>query len=549
MKKNIILLIILSLVTLLYGCEKPEESGGKQEMETNCTVIGTKYEGVSTLDDIDAYHSDVGTNLPDENGIINCPYYTLDINGVEIPVYSTRTAHDVHSFAYIDVGVLDKTKDFVLNVTLTILKKSTVLFKKEPNVIVLPEKHGVVAELKDREVTATITKFGSFSFVFNRKSEEAITLMVTEKENTEELFKNKEIKYIEPGDYSTDRKMETIFEEQNKVYYFKAGRYQVDRILVPSNSVLYLERGAYLEVIPTTNAAFIQSVGEENIKVAGRGLIDYSACCGGEVPEGYHSDKGGLVFNNVVNMEFSGITVINSQTWTLCLNACQDIRVFNVLFLGYRVYSDGIMLSDCKNAIVEYNFIRTGDDAFETKSTTHNGLTENVLFRHNDAWTDKGVAYGCIYESNHDTSDVRFEDCTVGFALGSWSNHLGSCVIQMGDRKGARMYNIHFNNIEIFTSHNAGILNIFIGGSGGRGEGYGHVDDIHFSNISVVRNYGAFLNLRTYDSVNCSIKRVYVNNIVSNGVLLTPENYQEEGYINDFVVGGYDFRYLQINNK
>lgn len=134
---------------------------------------------------------------------------------------------------------------------------------------------------------------------------------------------------------------------------------------------------------------------------------------------------------------------------------------------GIRGRSDAVRLQkcDCRGL-----FHPHGDDAFETKSTTANGLTDNVLFRNNAAWTDKAVAYGCIYESNHDTRNVRFENCSVGFALGTWSNHLGCCVIQMGNRKGAVMENITFDNIEVYMSHNDGLLNVYIGGSGGRGE-------------------------------------------------------------------------------
>lgn len=179
--------------------------------------------------------------------------------------------------------------------------------------------------------------------------------------------------------------------------------------------------------------------------MAGRGLLDFFRLLRRpRCPRDTITIRAGLIFNQVDNVSFSGITVINSQTWTLCFNDCEGISVKNCLFFAYRVYADGIMLSDCKNAVVEDSFIRTGDDAFETKSTTAQGLTDNVLFRNNAAWTDKAVAYGCIYESNHDTRNVRFENCSVGFALGTWSNHLGCCVIQMGNRKGAVMENISF---------------------------------------------------------------------------------------------------------
>ena len=526
----------------------------EERVEPNCRIYPTEYEGIESLSDISAYAGEVSTNLPTRNGVVYSPYYTMTINGEEVPVYAARSANGIHSFAYIDVEVSDKAKDFALNAEVTLLSDSTVLSVKKPSVVVLPESSGVSARLEDKKVTFVIKEFGSYSFAFNKKPEEALTVFVTEKEDTQALFGNYEIEYLQPGDYSSaDTKSATAFTQREKVYYFKAGRYKTDKISLPSDCVLYLERGAYIEVMPPegggSSSAMTAGAGE-NVKVAGRGLLDFSACCGGEVPEGYYNNKGGLIFTQVDNVSFSGITVINSQTWTLCFNDCEGISVKNCLFFAYRVYADGIMLSDCKNAVVEDSFIRTGDDAFETKSTTAQGLTDNVLFRNNAAWTDKAVAYGCIYESNHDTRNVRFENCSVGFALGTWSNHLGCCVIQMGNRKGAVMENISFENIEVYMSHNDGLLNVYIGGSGGRGEGYGIVKNIYFKNITAARNYGAFLNVRTYDSENCFIYDLYLDNILSNGVLLTEDNYLENGYISDKVTGGYNMeKYLHINTR
>ena len=527
-------------------------SGGVTPIEANCRIYPTRYEGIEKISDISNYAGEVSTNLPVSDGVIYSPYYTLTVNGEEVPVYATRSANGIHSFAYIDVEVTDKAKEFALNTEVTVLDAGSVLSERQPSVVVLPESAGVTAELGENKITSVIRDFGSFSFAFNKKPDEALTVFVAEKEDTKELFGEYAIEYIEPGDYSSvEKKSGTAFQEGETVYYFKAGRYKTDIISLPSDSILYLEQGAYIEVMPPesggSNAALTAGTGK-NVKVAGRGLFDFSACCGGEVPAGYSNNKSGLIFNQVDDVSFHGITVINSQTWTLCMNDCEGVSVKDCMFFAYRTYADGVMLSDCKNAIVEDCFIRTGDDAFETKSTTANGLTDNVLFRNNAAWTDKAVAYGCIYESNHDTRNVRFENCSVGFALGTWSNHLGCCVIQMGNRKGAVMENITFDNIEVYMSHNDGLLNVYIGGSGGRGEGYGIVKNIYFKNITARRNYGAFLNVRTYDSENCFIYDLYLDNIVSNDILLTPENYKEDGYIYDNVVGGYDMeKYLHIN--
>lgn len=43
---------------------------------------------------------------------------------------------------------------------------------------------------------------------------------------------------------------------------------------------------------------------------------------------------------------------------------------------------------------------------------------------------------------------------------------------------------------------------------------------------------------------------LYLDNILSNGVLLTEDNYLENGYISDKVTGGYNMeKYLHINTR
>lgn len=557
MKKTSLLAVCicaaLAFGSITTACGTKNNNEG-DKVDNNCTIKYAEYTGLASLnsaDEISEYESDVTTNLPDENGVIVSPHYTLKINGETVPVYATRSAGGVHSFAYIDVAVTDSSKGFALQTEITGTALSTVFKKtydREPSVAVLPESAGVKATINQKTVKATIKNYGSYSFAFNLSPAEALTLMVKPQEDEAALFGEKNVNYIEPDDYTGDKADELKFKTAGEVYYFKAGNYQIDGISLPENSILYFQRGAYLKVMPGKTNSPLSASSANGITVAGRGLIDYSACCGGEVPDGYYNNKGGISFTACDDISVSGLSVINSQTWTLCLNDCEGVNIKDLMFFAYRVYADGVMLSDCKNAIVEDSFIRTGDDAFETKSTTYSGLTDNVLFRNNAAWTDKAVAYGCIYESSHDTRNVRFENNSVGFALGTWSNHLGSCVVQMGNRKGAVMENIYFKNIEIYYSANPAILNVYIGGSGGRGEGWGNVKNIYFENITARRNYGAFLNLRTYDSENCFIGTLYLDNIVSNGTILTELNRRTTGYVLDNVSGGYNFdKYLRLN--
>jgi hypothetical protein len=528
-----ILFAMIMSATMFVGC------GDKAD--NNCKIFPVVYQDINTVQDVELYASQVD-NMPVDNGVIISPYYTMKINGVDVPVYATRTANGAHSFAYVDVEVLNDQKDFKLNTEITVLTKSSVLKKSSPEVVVLPESHNIKASIKGDKVKATISKTGNFSFAFNKSHIEPLTLLVAPKQDfkTPEGY---EVVYIEPGEYTT----QTNFKTSNTVYYFKSGRYKIDCIYLPADSVLYLERGAYLEVMPNSFAVTrsLSADRVKNVTVTGRGLFDYSACTGSDMP-GYSNNKSGLVFYQTDNILFEGVTIINSQTWTLCFYDCEEINVKNCMLFGYRTYSDGIMLSDCKNAIVEDCFVRTGDDAFETKSTTHTGYTDNVLFRNNAAWTDKAIAYGTIYESNQDTQNVKFQNCSVGFSLGTWSSHLGTCVVQMGNRPGAKMYNIHFEDIEVYTTYNA-LLNVFIGGSGGQGAGYGTVENIYFKNITAKRNFSYVLHLRAYDNVNCFINDLYLDNIVSNGEALTPDNCLTGNKIR--IAADYDISKLHINTR
>lgn len=152
--------------------------------EANCRIYPTQYEGIQSLADseVNAYAGEAATNLPVENGVVYSPYYSLTINGEDVPVYATRTANGIHSFAYVDVEVTDESKAFALNAEVTTLSASSVLSERNPVVVVLPESSGVTAEIGENKITSVIRDFGSFSFAFNRNPDEALTLFVTEKE-------------------------------------------------------------------------------------------------------------------------------------------------------------------------------------------------------------------------------------------------------------------------------------------------------------------------------------------------------------------------------
>ena len=513
-----------------------------------------EYSNVKNIKNVQKYADEVElneyyhNNHPVKNGVINSPYYFVKVNGKEVKTYATRSAHGIHSFVYISV---ENDINFNLKVEVFSKEHSTFLKNSIPEVDVLPLSNNIKAQVEQGRVCFSVSKLGSYSLAFNQQHLEPITVFITKKDKLNELFVDYQIQYINPDDYSTvEKRSLTEFTKENTVYYFKKGKYVIDRISLPSNSILYLENGAYLEIVPSkyfgkNEAIFVHHA--YNVKFAGRGIIDFSACCGGETAsKKLFQNKSGIMIRDSMDIEFTGITIVNCSSWTLNFVDCERVHVKNVMIYGYRVFSDGIMLSDCVNGLVEDCFVRTGDDAFEVKSIGVVNFTDNVLFRNNAAWTDKAQAYGSIYECNHGTKNVRFENCSVGFALATWSDHVSCCVIQLGNLPNRVVEDIHFKNIEIYKTINASALNLHIGGTGSSYFGYGIIDNIYFENITIKHNAGAVLRLRTSDDKNCKIGRVYLKNIINEGEKFTQQSLNDPKLFINRVVGGYDTSKIEV---
>ena len=196
------------------------------------------------------------------------------------------------------------------------------------------------------------------------------------------------------------------------------------------------------------------------------------------------------------------------------------------------------MFSDCKDSRARDCFVRTGDDAMEVKaftdSTDPDCYTDGVLFENNCVWTDKGIGYGCIYESKHDIKNVIFRNNSIGFAQASWSEHLGCCTVQMGSVKTSTWEDIHFENMEVYKTSCA-LLSVFNRANNER-EG-GKIKDIYFENITA--KYAVQTNLPVYClSVvirlkegatwqNSTIGALYLDNIRYAGAEIAADNYEE----------------------
>ena len=536
MKKFLCMILSTLLLFTATACMDKQDSGKNptpQDPSKIAEIIPTVYDNTEVNNveetqagDIDSWKAQVFTSNGGNNdgvtpnALIKSPWHTLSINDTIVPVYTARCGKGAHSFAWVDVAT--QKDDFILNVTLTMYRA----FKK---CVVLPQNKGVEVDINDKTFKAVITEYGSYTFTFATSSTAKVTnpefapltIMVTE-DKPLEIPKGYDVHYIEPGYHEN---AELIFTEENMVYYVKSGLHDISTINLPSDSILYLERGAYLKckdrILPngkndTTTAIEIDT--KDNVKVIGRGLLDMGECVGG-------SGKFKHVFKAIgsENVLLDGLTIINSNTWTITLYDCDTSTVSSNLLLSYRTYSDGIMMSECRSCVGRYNFVRTGDDGIEFKATgwgsAKNSVGSNCLYEYNDVWTDKGAAYGVIWENSRDMNNMKFKNNNVGFAQPVWkkTNNVLDCRLAHVD--GSTWSNITFENIDIYHVYSPNVMMIEMREKGAILEG------VTYKNINVnSTEFGVFAFGMHYSGGTGEIYDIKLININMCGKILTADD-------------------------
>lgn len=559
MKKRILscLLCLLTVFSLFVGCNNKEESsnnGGqiiqpsKNKIEVTPTVyeVDEIVEATKTQAGSASAWQEQGNNswskgdLGTPNSVIKSPWHSLKINGVEVPVYSTRCGEGTHSFAWVDVKSESDTFELAVQLTMD---------QAYGKCVVLPESRGVDVAIYDNEYNSVITTYGSYSYTFAKKESAKftdptlapLTIMVQPKEDYQ--IPDDALVYDVPAGYIGTDDLE--FTKENAVYRFKAGFYQISNIRLPSNSVLLIERGAYIKVEDRQYAngswnrdSAIDIVDAENVQIISRGLLDIGAVKGGD---NKNKHVVGVVRSD--NVSVKGLTIINSNTWTMCFYNCSNSLIERNLLLGYRTYSDGIMMSECVDSVGRYNFVRTGDDAIEYKGTGWNRNEiqsgKHCLYEYNDCWTDKGAGYCVTWESDCSMSGMKFENNTIGFAQPLWSSGNAALDCRLGTNPNSTWGQITFSNIEIYYVYCPQVVITQITGAGAK------LQNITFKNISVKgTEWGVYAYTMLFTATGGSIDNIVFNNYDFCGKVLTANdinnpmiiNNQAGAYINELTI-------------
>lgn len=394
----------------------------------------------------------------DINGITVSPYYTAKVSGTEIPVYASVVfirADDtgtLHSFSEIYV---DTSKDFSFNIEIT---GADVNLK---NAIVLPESHGVKARCENNTVTASISKAGVYTFLFNNANQYyGYTLMVREKVDEDAEIAAYVAQYgednvivLDKGVYMYD--YVNFVAQSNQVIYLREGAYVIANHLYDIDCAedenKYFEASAWSDnAIGLTRYPFLNFYNCNNITLTGRGVIDLTRLD--------RRERRGVVFTNCNNINVSGIKIINSPEWSFISYCCTDVNIEQVDIIGNRGNCDGFAICNSHNVKVNNCFARVADDTFEVKALGGTMDSKNITFTNCIAWGGYARCFGITGEVNKMISDVTFRDCAVIYRDGIWDNdRIGSLVV-VAEQTDGGIDGILFENIEIFRDEGRAIL-------------------------------------------------------------------------------------------
>ena len=202
------------------------------------------------------------------------------------------------------------------------------------------------------------------------------------------------------------------------VKYFGPGVHEVGRLEVERDGqTIYIAGGAVVK-------GCIWANGVDGLRVAGRGLL-----VGTDLRRGWSV----IWPRECTNVRIEDITILDSQCWTIKLNACRRVRIEDVRQISYVQNSDGIDPCSCEDVEIEGVFIRSYDDGVVVKTMRGDTPSRDIRTRGSTFITDHGTS---LKIGNNETlgppiSEVVFQDCDVlscrGTPLGLFFNG-PSCV-------------------------------------------------------------------------------------------------------------------------
>jgi Glycosyl hydrolases family 28 len=220
------------------------------------------------------------------------------------------------------------------------------------------------------------------------------------------------------------------------ILYFGPGEHQAGLIDVHTGETVYLAEGAWVH-------GRIRSVNTDGITIAGAGVLDGT---GVMVPDTPRGPEGMVYLDHALNARIEGITIFNSNAWTVHIQGSSGTRVDGVRILNPASLNgnDGFDIDSSSDVEIRNVFVRTGDDCIAIK---------NML--------------------NVPIKDIRVSNAVL------WNMPNGGNALEIGyELRDAPVRHIVFDGIDMIHVEHAAALGIH---NGDRAT----VEDVTFSNIRI----------------------------------------------------------------
>jgi hypothetical protein len=329
-------------------------------------------------------------------GFSSNKYYTVKVNGVDVPVFDTPIA----SYALFD-------------------------FSGEANVEVNTMFDVRWVDIRPLRTGLKPAYTSNNSFNFKMYMPENLSVELNGRIRQQPLF-------IFGGKPEPERPSKS----DKNVIWFEAGKlYENVKLELQDNQTVYIEGGAVVQ-------GYIFAEGKKNLKICGRGILDGSF---NKTTPG--NNNRFLNFTDCENITIDGVTLHNGTSWQIATFHCNNVNIKNVQIVSESASDDGLDICRCTNVVIDNVFAHTKDDCVAIKShkdypgthPTDNILVKNCVFW-NSIW---GNAIEIGFELYSDeVKNIRFENIDIIHVE-------DGAAMSIHNAGQAHVHNVVFENIRV----------------------------------------------------------------------------------------------------
>jgi hypothetical protein len=288
------------------------------------------------------------------------------------------------------------------------------------------------------------------------------------------------------------------------VIYFGPGIHEPGRISLTNNQTLYLAGGAVVK-------GGILAEGE-NIRIAGRGILDNSGWAWREGPTPQVVSLCGT------NILVEGITIRGAARWTVVPRHSRNVTVRGIKLCGARVQNDdGVNPCNSQDVRITDCFIRTDDDCVALKGldfSAPDNDVERITVENCVLWCDRARIFLLGHESRAGfMRHVTLRNLDI--------IHFTMTPFLFEPGEDMRLEDIRVENVRL---HGEGqrelirlkpVVNQYM-----RKKAPGYVRDVRFKNVSVEGADGQYLVQVEGADAEHNVRDVTFENVTINGVPL-----------------------------